>query len=223
MKKAIVLSSGGIDSTTAMAIAKAENYELYSLTFDYGQRHKVEIESAKKVADFFCVKEHKIIVIGLGEIGGSALTDKIDVPTDNTSDKIPVTYVPARNTIFLAIALAWAEVVGSNDIFIGANTVDYSGYPDCRTEYLKTFENLANLGTKAGIKGKKIKIHAPLLRMSKAEIIKKGIELGINYSITWSCYNPRTDDKACGKCDSCKFRLKGFLEAGYKDPVKYFT
>ena len=223
MKKAIVLSSGGIDSTTSMAIAKAENYELYSLTLDYGQRHKIEIKSAKKVADFFCVKEHKIIVIGLGEIGGSALTANIDIPTDSISMEIPVTYVPARNTIFLSIALAWAEVVGSNDIFIGANIVDYSGYPDCRPEYLKAFENLANLGTKAGIKGEKIKIHAPLLKMSKAEIIKKGIELGIDYSITWSCYNPRTGSKACGKCDSCKFRLKGFLEAGYKDPVKYFT
>ena len=223
MKKAIVLSSGGIDSTTSMAIAKAENYELYSLTLDYGQRHRIEIKSAKKVADFFRVKEHKIIVIGLGEIGGSALTANIDIPTDSISMEIPVTYVPARNTIFLSIALAWAEVVGANDIFIGANVVDYSGYPDCRPEYLETFEKLANLGTKAGIKGKKIKIHAPLLRMSKAEIIKKGIELGIDYSITWSCYNPRTGDKACGKCDSCKFRLKGFREAGYKDPVKYFT
>ena len=223
MKKAIVLSSGGIDSTTAMAIAKAENYELYSLTLDYGQRHKLEIKSAKKVADFFCVKEHKIIVIGLGEIGGSALTDNIDIPTDSASVEIPVTYVPARNTIFLSIALAWAEVVGANDIFIGANVVDYSGYPDCRPEYLETFVKLANLGTKAGIKGEKIKIHAPLLRMSKAEIIKNGIELGIDYSITWSCYNPRTGSKACGKCDSCKFRLKGFGEAGYKDPVKYFT
>ena len=223
MKKAIVLSSGGIDSTTAMAIAKAENYELYSLTLDYGQRHKIEIKNSKKVADFFCVKKHKIIVIGLGQIGGSALTDNIDVPTDNTSGKIPVTYVPARNTIFLAIALAWAEVIGSNDIFIGANTVDYSGYPDCRTEYLKAFEKLANLGTKAGIKGKKTRIHAPLLKMSKAKIIKKGSELGIDYSITWSCYNPCADDKACGKCDSCKFRLKGFGEAGYKDPIKYST
>lgn len=223
MKKAIILSSGGIDSTTAMAIAKAENYELYSLTLDYGQRLKIEIESAKKVTNFFCVKEHKIIVIGLGEIGGSALTDNIDVPTDNTSDEIPVTYVPARNTIFLAIALAWAEVVESNDIFIGANIVDYSGYPDCRPVYLEAFENMANLGTKAGIKGKKIKIHAPLLKMSKAEIIKKGIELGIDYSITWSCYNPHTDGKACGKCDSCKFRLNGFREAGYKDSIKYFT
>ncbi len=217
MKKAVILSSGGIDSTTAMAIAKAENYELYSLTLDYGQRHKIEIESAKKVADFFCVKEHKIIVIGLDEIGGSALTDNIDVPMDNASTEIPVTYVPARNTIFLAIALAWAEVVGANDIFIGANILDYSGYPDCRPEYLKAFEKLANLGTKAGIKGRKIKIHAPLLKMSKAEIIKKGIKLGIDYSITWSCYDPRADGKACGKCDSCKFRLKGFKEAGYEE------
>ena len=223
MKKAIVLSSGGIDSTTAMAIAKSRNYELYSLTFNYGQRHKIEIESAKKVADFFCVKEHKIIVIDLEQIGGSALTDNIDVPTGNHSDEIPVTYVPARNTIFLSIALAWAEVVGSNDIFIGTNIIDYSGYPDCRPEYLEAFETLANLGTKAGIQGKRINIHAPLIKMSKAEIIKKGSELGIDYSITWSCYNPRIGNKACGKCDSCKFRLKGFLEAGYKDPVKYFT
>ncbi|MDO9463867.1 MAG: 7-cyano-7-deazaguanine synthase QueC [bacterium] len=223
MKKAIVLSSGGIDSTTAMAIAKAENYELYSLTLDYGQRHKIEIKSAKKVASSFCVKEHKIIVVDLREIGDSALTANIDIPTDSISMEIPVTYVPARNTIFLSIALAWAEVVGANDIFIGANAVDYSGYPDCRPEYLEAFENLANLGTKAGIKGKKTKIHAPLLRMSKAEIIKKGIALGIDYSITWSCYNPRTGSKACGKCDSCKFRLKGFKEAGYKDPVQYST
>ena len=223
MKKAIVLSSGGIDSTTSMAIAKVENYELYSLTLDYGQRHKIEIKSAKKAADFFCVKEHKIIVIGLGEIGGSALTDNIDVPTGNHSDEIPVTYVPARNTIFLSIALAWAEVIGSNDIFIGANIVDYSGYPDCRPEYLEVFETLANLGTKAGIQGRRINIHAPLIKMSKADIIKNGSKLGIDYSITWSCYNPRIGNKACGKCDSCKFRLKGFLEAGYKDPVKYFT
>ncbi len=223
MKKAIVLSSGGIDSTTAMAIAKAENYELYSLTLDYGQRHKIEIESAKKAADFFCVKEHKIIVVGLGQIGGSALTDNIDIPTDNPLEEIPVTYVPARNTIFLSIALAWAEVVGANDIFIGANIVDYSGYPDCRSEYLEAFEKMANLGTKAGIKGGKIKIHAPLVKMSKSEIVKKGSELGIDYSITWSCYNPRASGKACGKCDSCKFRLKGFREAGYKDPIQYST
>ncbi|MBU0478337.1 7-cyano-7-deazaguanine synthase QueC [bacterium] len=223
MKKAIVLSSGGIDSTTSMAIAKAENYELYSLTLDYGQRHKIEIKSAKKVASSFYVKEHKIIVVDLTKIGDSALTANIDIPTDSRPMEIPVTYVPARNTIFLSIALAWAEVVGANDIFIGANAVDYSGYPDCRPEYLKAFENLANLGTKAGIKGKQIKIHAPLLRMSKAEIIKKGVELGIDYSITWSCYNPRTGSKACGKCDSCKFRLKGFRETGYEDPIQYST
>jgi 7-cyano-7-deazaguanine synthase len=243
-KKAIVLSSGGIDSTTAMAIAKSEGYEIYSLSFNYGQRHSFELKMASEVARFFNVKGHLILGIDLRKIGGSALTSDIEVPkivesresrveSQNIKDyrlstidyrlsTIPVTYVPARNTIFLSFALAWAEVLGAEDIFIGANAVDYSGYPDCRPEYINAFEKMANLATKAGVEGRShLKIHTPLIALTKGEIIKKGLELGVDYSITSSCYDPDEDGHPCGLCDSCQFRLKGFKEAGVKDPLIY--
>jgi 7-cyano-7-deazaguanine synthase len=225
-KKAVVLSSGGLDSTTAMAIAKDEGHEIYSLTFRYGQRHSLELEAAQKVAETLGTREHLVIDIDLAKIGGSALTDDIDVPkarTDKEMQKeIPVTYVPARNTIFLSYALAWAEVLGASDIFIGVNAIDYSGYPDCRPEYIEAFEHMANLATKAGVEGKtKIKIKTPLIHMTKAQIIRKGIELGVDYSITHSCYDPSPDGKACGQCDSCLLRKKGFKKAGAPDPTTY--
>ena len=225
-KKAVVLSSGGLDSTTVMAIAKHDGYLIYSLSFSYGQRHKIELEAAKKVADKIGVEKHLVINLDLNKIGRSALTDSIDVPK-NRDDKeisanIPVTYVPARNTIFLSYALAWAEVIGSSDIFIGVNAIDYSGYPDCRPEYIEAFEKMANLATKAGVEGlTRIKINTPLLNMSKAQIIKNGIELGVDYSLTHSCYDPNPEGVACGRCDSCILRKKGFKEAGLKDPIKH--
>lgn len=226
-KKSVVLSSGGLDSTTVMAIAKNEGYALYSLSFLYGQRHKIELEAAKKVAEIIGVEKHLVINLDLNKIGGSALTDSIDVPKNRNEEAIsadiPVTYVPARNTIFLSYALAWAEVIGSSDIFIGVNAIDYSGYPDCRPEYIEAFEKMANLATKAGVEGLiRIKINTPLLNMSKAQIIKKGIELGVDYSLTHSCYDPNSDGFACGRCDSCILRKKGFKEAGVKDPTKHF-
>ncbi|MBI3813484.1 MAG: 7-cyano-7-deazaguanine synthase QueC [Nitrospinae bacterium] len=242
-KKAVVLSSGGIDSTTAMAIANSEGYEIYSLSFNYGQRHSFELKMASEIARFFNVREHLILDIDLRKIGGSALTADIEVPK-NRSQKlevrsqkleikdskltthnsqlttIPVTYVPARNTIFLSFALAWAEVLKADDIFIGANAVDYSGYPDCRPEYIIAFEKMANLATKAGVEGRShIKIHTPLINLTKGEIIKKGLELEVDYSMTSSCYNPDKDGHPCGLCDSCQFRLKGFTEAGIEDPL----
>ena len=226
-KKAVVLSSGGLDSTTVMAIVKNEGYALYSLSFSYGQRHKIELEAAKKVAEIFDVEKHLVINLDLNKIGGSALTDSIDVPKNRNnktvSTDIPITYVPARNTIFLSFALAWAEVLKSSDIFTGVNAIDYSGYPDCRPEYIEAFENMANLATKTGVKGlTRIKINTPLLNMSKAQIIKKGIELGVDYSLTHSCYDPDPEGVACGRCDSCILRKNGFKEAGVKDPTKYF-
>ena len=225
-KKAIVLSSGGIDSTTVMAIAKSEGYEIYSLSFRYGQRHFLEIDAAQRVALFLGTRKHLIIDIDLRTIGGSALTDDSEVPKSRNESEmqqsIPITYVPARNTIFLSYALAWAEVLGVSDIFIGVNAVDYSGYPDCRPEYIAAFENMANLATKVGVEGKTlIKIRTPLIHMSKADIIRQGIELGIDYSITHSCYDPLSDGKSCGQCDSCLLRKKGFREAGIQDPAKY--
>ncbi len=225
-KKAVVLSSGGLDSTTVMALVKNEGYLIYSLSFSYGQRHFVELEAAKKIAEIIGVEKHLVLNLDLKKIGGSALTDNIDVPKNSTekeiSDDIPVTYVPARNTIFLSHALAWAEVLKSPYIFIGVNAIDYSGYPDCRPEYIKAFEKMANLATKAGVKGiSKIKINAPLLNMSKAQIIKKGIELGVDYSLTHSCYDPNPEGVACGRCDSCILRKNGFKEAGIKDPTEY--
>lgn len=226
-KKAVVLSSGGVDSTTAMAIAKAEGYEVYSLSFNYGQRHALELEAAKRVAEALAAKEHLIIDLNLGKIGGSALTGGIGVPKGRNEEKmreeVPVTYVPARNTIFLSCALAWAEVVGASDIFIGVNAIDYSGYPDCRPEYVRAFETMANLALKASVEGKiKIRIQAPLIRMTKAEIIRKGLELGIDYRLTHSCYDPSPEGMACGQCDSCLLRKKGFREAGIPDPTVYF-
>jgi 7-cyano-7-deazaguanine synthase len=224
--KSVVLSSGGVDSTTVMAIVKAEGYEIYSLTFRYGQRHGVEVEAAEKVAAFFGARKHLVLDIDLRIIGASALTDEIEVPKGRDESEmnagIPITYVPARNTIFLSYALAWAEVLGASDIFIGVNAVDYSGYPDCRPEYIAAFENMANLATKAGIQGKtRIRIKTPLIHMSKAEIIRRGTEMGVDFSITHSCYDPSADGKACGLCDSCLLRKRGFREAGIEDPALY--
>ncbi len=225
-KKAVVLLSGGVDSSTAAAGAEKEGYELYALSFRYGQRHEREIEAAKRVAVFFRIKEHLIIDFNLKAIGGSALTDQIAVPKGRSAKEIshgtPVTYVPARNTIFLSFALALSEKIGAEDIFFGANQLDYSGYPDCREEYIRAFEKMANLATKAGVEGKsRFRIHTPLIRMTKGGIIKKGLELGLDYSLTWSCYDPTPEGLACGLCDSCQLRLKGFKEAGIKDPIRY--
>lgn len=225
-KKAVVLSSGGLDSTTVMAIAKADGYEIYSLSFRYGQRHALELEAAERVAKTFGVKEHFVIDIDLGKIGGSALTDNLDVPKGRDEGamekEIPITYVPARNTIFLSYALAWAEVLEASDIFIGVNSIDYSGYPDCRPEFIEAFERMANLATKVAVEGKRvIRIRTPLIQLTKAEIIKKGVELGVDYSLTHSCYDPTPDAKACGQCDSCLLRKKGFKEAGVPDPTQY--
>jgi len=226
--KAVVLLSGGVDSATTLAIAKSQGFDVYALSFRYGQRHRVELESARRIARDFQAAEHLIMDIDLRRFGGSALTDNIDVPKNREAgemDKaIPVTYVPARNTIFLSFALAWAEILGSGDIFIGVNVLDYSGYPDCRPEYLAAFESMANLGTKAGVEGRqRFKIHAPLIRMTKAQIIKKGLELGVDFGLTHSCYDPFETGEACGECDSCRLRLKGFKEAGVPDPAKYRT
>jgi 7-cyano-7-deazaguanine synthase len=225
-KRAVVLSSGGLDSTTAMAIARLGGYEIYSLSFRYGQRHALELEAARRVAKALGAEQHLVIDIDLAKIGGSALTDDIHVPKSRTEQdmqkEIPVTYVPARNTIFLSYALAWAEVIRASDIFIGVSAVDYSGYPDCRPEYIEAFEHMANLATKAGVEGKtQIIIRAPLINMSKAEIIQKGIELGVDYSITHSCYDPTPEGRACGQCDSCLLRKKGFTKAGVPDPTPY--
>jgi 7-cyano-7-deazaguanine synthase len=224
--KAVVLSSGGIDSTTAMAIAGQNGYEVYSLSFFYGQRHSFELKAAEKAAEFFKVRRHMIINIDLGRVGGSALTDNIEVPKSRDENAmsigIPVTYVPARNTIFLSYALAWAEVLESSHIFIGVNAVDYSGYPDCRPEYIEAFEKMANLATKAAVERKmRIAIETPLINMTKAEIITLGNSLGVDYSITHSCYDPLPAGLACGQCDSCILRKKGFREAGIKDPTRY--
>lgn len=226
IKKAVVLSSGGIDSTTVMAMAKHEGFEIHSLSFFYGQRHAVELEAARKVADTLGAARHLVINIDLKKIGGSSLTNDMDVPKARDeramSREIPVTYVPARNTIFLSFALAWAEVLESSDIFIGVTAIDYSGYPDCRPEYIHAFERMANLATKAGVEGiTKIKINTPLIRLTKAQIIKKGIGLGVDYSLTHSCYDPSPQGLACGRCDSCFLRKKGFKEAGIPDPTRY--
>ena len=226
MKEAVVLLSGGIDSVTAMAIAMNEGYAVHALSFNYGQRHTIEIEKARHVASAMGIKKHLVLDINLGAIGGSALTDSLAVPKDREvaeiTSAIPVTYVPARNTIFLSCALAWAEVLGVFDIFIGVHAQDYSGYPDCRPEYINAFEQMANLALKAAVEGnKKVHIHAPLLYLSKAEIIQRGQALGVDYSLTHSCYDPASDGKACGRCDSCRLRLKGFAAAGLHDPIPY--
>ncbi len=225
-KDAVILLSGGIDSATAAAIAKQLGFRLHALSFDYGQRHVRELDSAKRVAAFLQAESHRLIKIDLRAIGGSALTDQIEVPKERSATAIargiPVTYVPARNTIFLSFALALAERIDAADIYFGANQLDYSGYPDCREEYIAAFEHMANLATKAGVEGKsRLTVRAPLLHMSKAEIIKKGRELGIDFGLTWSCYDPTSAGQACGRCDSCQLRLKGFEEAGALDPVPY--
>jgi 7-cyano-7-deazaguanine synthase len=225
MKRGVVLLSGGIDSATTLAVAIAEGYETYALSFDYGQRHKMETNAARRVANSLGVKDHRIAKIDLRVFGGSALTDDVVVPKQRSereiADGIPVTYVPARNTIFLAYALAWAEVIPANDIFLGVNAIDYSGYPDCRPEFIDAFENLANLGTKAGVAGRRFQIHAPLIKLSKAQIIGKAVELAVDLSFTHSCYDPSPEGLACGECDSCLLRLKGFREAGIGDPIRY--
>jgi 7-cyano-7-deazaguanine synthase len=224
-KKAVVLLSGGLDSATTLAIAKSNGFACYTISFNYDQRHRVELKSAGKIAKFFGVVQHKIINIAPAVFANSALTDKsIKVPLDRHIDpkKIPSTYVPARNTIFLSYALAVAEAIGAFDIFIGVNASDYSGYPDCREKYIKAFEKMANLATAAAVKGKgRYKIHTPIIKMTKAQIIKTGIRLGVDYSITHSCYNPDKKGLPCGRCDSCRLRLKGFSQAGLKDPLKY--
>jgi 7-cyano-7-deazaguanine synthase len=226
-KKAVVLLSGGLDSATTLAVAQSEGFQCYALTFAYGQRHKREIEAAKKVAESLAAAEHRIIEIDLAVFGGSALTDKaIVVPKDraglDNKSQIPVTYVPARNTIFLSYALAWAEVLGAFDIFIGVNSTDYSGYPDCRAEFIAAFEKTANLATAAAVEGKgRYRIHTPINEMTKAQIIKTGTKLDVDYSLTHSCYDPDEQGRSCGRCDSCRLRLKGFAEAGLKDLIEY--
>lgn len=220
-KKAVVLLSGGLDSATMLALARNEGYECHALSFDYGQRHKTELEASRRVAASLSAAEHRVIRLDLTWIGGSALTDRrISVPETRT-DGIPVTYVPARNTIFLAYALAWSEVLGGNNIFIGVNAVDYSGYPDCRPEYIAAFQQMACLATKAGVEGGRIEIHTPLIHLSKAEIIQTGRALGVDYSLTVSCYQADDSGRACGNCDSCYYRKEGFLAAGLADPTIY--
>jgi len=225
MKRAVVLLSGGLDSATTLAIVKDEGYEVFALSFRYGQRHEIEIAAAQQVAKSLGVSRHCVLEIDLRAFGGSALTDMIDVPKNRGEDEmasgIPVTYVPARNTIFLSYALAWAEVIGAHDIFVGVNALDYSGYPDCRPEFIAQFEKLAQLATKAGVEGTHYRIHAPLIEMTKAQIIRKGAKLGVQFSLTMSCYDPTSDGGACGECDSCLLRRKGFREAGIGDPTHY--
>jgi 7-cyano-7-deazaguanine synthase len=226
MPKAVVLLSGGLDSSTVLAIVQAQGYEVHALSFSYGQRHNVEVEVAKRIANAAKVMEHAIVEIDLRGFGGSALTDDIDVPKDRSENEmnegIPITYVPARNTIFLSFALAKAEILGSFDIFVGVNALDYSGYPDCRPEYVGAFEAMANLATKAAVEGQgKLTIHAPLIDQTKAQIITRGMELGVDYGQTISCYDPDSTGAACGGCDSCQLRKKGFMEAGVPDPTRY--
>jgi 7-cyano-7-deazaguanine synthase len=223
-KPAVVLLSGGLDSTTVLAIAQAEGYEPYALSFRYGQRHSVELDAAHRVAAVIGVARHVVADIDLRAFGGSALTDDIDVPrhdsAEDLDDGIPVTYVPARNTVFLSFALAWAETLACSDVFIGVNALDYSGYPDCRPEYIRAFEQMANLATKAGVEGRqRLKIHAPLIELTKAQIIERGLALGVDYSLTHSCYDPDPAGRACGECDSCLLRRRGFAELGLEDPA----
>ncbi|MGD8846193.1 MAG: 7-cyano-7-deazaguanine synthase QueC [Desulfobacteraceae bacterium] len=224
-KNAIILSSGGLDSTTVMAIAKDQGYDIFSLSFDYGQRHRFELEAARRVAELFRVKKHLVITMEMRAIGGSALTSDIEVPKGappEGADRIPVTYVPARNTVFLSYALAWAEVIKAADIFIGVNAVDYSGYPDCRPEFIEAFQTMANLATKAGVENKiRMRIHTPLIEMTKAQIIRTGVGLGVDYAMTHSCYDPSSSGHACGQCDSCILRKKGFRQARVEDPTTY--
>jgi len=224
-RRAVVLLSGGVDSTTTLALARAEGFDVFALTFEYGQRHAAELEAARRVATALGVARHVVVAFDLRTFGGSALTDDVAVPKDRAPEamtkEIPVTYVPARNTIFLSFALAWAETLGSSDVFIGVNSLDYSGYPDCRPEYLEAYRRMANLATRAGVEGRqRLTIHAPLIRMTKAEIIRTGLRLGVDYGLTLSCYDPEPAG-ACGRCDSCVLRLRGFNEAGVPDPVRY--
>ena len=222
MSKAVILLSGGLDSTTVLSIAKSKGFECYALSFDYGQKQLSELISAKIIADNFGVTEHRIMRVCLDDIGGSALTDPtLEVPKFNQNNEIPITYVPARNTIFLSFALAWAEVLDAQSIFIGVNALDYSGYPDCRPEYIKAYETMANLATKQSVEGKKIQIHTPLINLTKAEIIKQGLTLGVDYSITTTCYQANDRGEACGICDACVLRRQGFEKAGVSDPTHY--
>ena len=220
-RKAVVLYSGGLDSTTCMAIARSQGFDPYAISFSYGQRHSVELEVARANATRVGAVEHLVVDFDLRKVGGSALTADIDVPKDGVGQDIPVTYVPARNTIFLSFALGWAEVLGAFDIFIGVNALDYSGYPDCRPEYIEAYERMANLATRAGVEGRKMSIHTPLISLTKAEIIRTGLGLGVDYGLTHSCYDPDPRGRACGVCDSCRLRLKGFSEAGVSDPLAY--
>jgi len=222
--KAVILLSGGLDSTTCLAIAKNQGFDLNALTLNYGQRHDFELKSAQKIVDHFKIKNHSVVNINLAQFGGSALTDEIDVPKDRSESEmtdIPITYVPARNTVFLSLALAWAETINAFNIFIGVNVLDYSGYPDCRPEYIAAFEKTANLATKAGVSGERFKIHTPLINMKKSEIILNGLKLGVDYSLTCSCYDPLKNGTPCGHCDACILRLKGFQEADAIDPLSY--
>ena len=224
MKRAVVLLSGGLDSATTLASCRHDGFEPYALSFDYGQRHKLELEAASRVAAALGVREHRRATIDLRVFGGSALTSDTAVPKNRAmglGSEIPITYVPARNTIFLSYALAWCEVLGAADIFIGANAIDYSGYPDCRPEFIAAFEKLASVATRAGVEGTRFRVHAPLISLSKAEIIRKGTELGVDFSLTRSCYDPPADSVACGECDSCRLRLEGFRTAGLQDPIQY--
>ena len=221
-KKAVILYSGGLDSTTCLAIARDEGYAPYAISFSYGQRHQQELEVARQNARPMGALDHLLVDFDLRKMGGSALTSDLAVPKDGVGDEIPVTYVPARNTIFLSFALGWAETLGAFDIFIGVNALDYSGYPDCRPEFIKAYETMANLATKAGVEGQgRVKIHTPLISLTKADIIRKGLSLGVDYGRTHSCYDPAEDGAACGLCDSCRLRLKGFAEAGVSDPIRY--
>ena len=226
-KRAVVLLSGGLDSTTVAAEVRARGFEIYALSFDYGQRHRFELEAASKVADWVGAKRHEVVPIDLRAFGGSALTDDIDVPKSDAFDEeggIPVTYVPARNTVFLSFALAWAEVLGSKDLFIGVNALDYSGYPDCRPEFIEAYQQMARLATKAGVEGRgELTIHTPLIDLTKAEIISMGLRHGVDYGMTTSCYDPSEEGRPCGRCDSCHLRLRGFAEAGARDPLRYLT
>lgn len=220
-KRAVILVSGGLDSTTVLAMALSQGYACYTLSFDYGQRHRGELHAAQRVSRALGDVEHKVVTLNLDSIGGSALTDMAIAVPEEESEGIPITYVPARNTVFLSIALGWAEVLGALDIFIGVNAVDYSGYPDCRPEYIAAFERMANLATKAAVQGQKITIHTPLMTMGKAAIIQTGMALGVDYSLTVSCYQVTAEGLACGKCDSCRLRRQGFLDAGLDDPTRY--
>jgi 7-cyano-7-deazaguanine synthase len=228
MGRAVVLLSGGLDSATALAVALAQGFTCFALSVRYGQRHSIELESARRIAQHLGAAKHLIVDVDLAAIGGSALTDQIDVPRDRPLQEIehgiPITYVPARNTVFLSLALGYAEVLGAFDLFLGVNVLDYSGYPDCRPEYIEQFQRLAQLATKAGVEGKgQFRIHTPLIRMTKAEIIQKGVRLGVNFALTHSCYAPDAVGRACGRCDSCQLRLRGFAEAGLVDPVDYVS